>query len=74
MDREIRKSGLNLVLAGVIGLLFFWLTDPVHGIGHKTFDNPIDAMNEAWIGTAAGVIVSAGILLLGIWIMTRRPT
>jgi len=74
MDREIRKSGLNLIAAGGLGLLFFWLTDPVYGIGHKNFDNPVDAMNEAWIGTVAGIIVSAGILISGIWIMTRRPT
>jgi hypothetical protein len=74
MDREIRKSGLNLVLAGLLGLLFFWLTDPVHGIGHKTFDNPVDAMNEASLGTLAGILGSAFILLLGLWIMTRRPT
>ena len=74
MNREIRKSGINLVLAGGLGVLFFWLTDPVHGIGRKNFDNPIDAMNEAWIGTLAGITVSAGILLLGLWIMTRRST
>jgi hypothetical protein len=74
MDREIRKSGLNLVLAGLLGLLFFWLTDPVHGIGHKNFDNPVDAMNEASLGTLAGILGSAFILLLGVWIMTRRPT
>jgi len=74
MDREIRKSGLNLVLAGILGLLFFWLTDPVHGIGHKNFDNPVDAMNEASLGTLAGILGSAFILLLGVWIMTRRPT
>ena len=74
MDREIRKSGLSLVLAGALGVAFFWLTDPVYGIGHKNFDNPVDAMNEAWIGTLAGVVVSAGILLLGLWTMTRRST
>jgi hypothetical protein len=74
MDRQIRKSGLNLVVSGGLGILFFWLTDPIHGIGRKNFDNPIDAMNEAWIGTLAGITLSAGILLLGLWIMTRRST
>jgi hypothetical protein len=75
MDREIRKSGLSLVLAGALGIGFFWLTDPVHGVAaRKNFDNPVDAMNEAWIGTLAGVVVSAGILLLGLWTMTRRST
>ena len=74
MDREIRKSGLNLILAGTLGLLFFWLTDPVHGIGHKNFDNPVDAMNEASLGTFAGIAISLAILLLGLWMMTRRST
>jgi hypothetical protein len=74
MDRQIRNSGLKLALSGALGVLFFWLTDPVYGIGHKKFDNPVDAMNEASLGTLAGVIGSAGILLLGLWIMTRRPT
>jgi len=74
MDHQIKKSGRNLVIAGGLGILFFWLTDPVHGIVHKVVDNPIDAMNEAWLGTLAGIVISAGILLLGLWIMTRRPT
>jgi hypothetical protein len=74
MDREIKKSGLNLALAGVLGILFFWLTDPVYGVGRKNFDNPVDAMNEASLGTLAGIIGSLAILLLGLWIMTRRTT
>ena len=74
MDREIKKSGLKLALAGVVGVLFFWLTDPIYGVGRKNFDNPIDALNEASLGTLAGVAVSAAILILGLWIMTRRPT
>jgi hypothetical protein len=74
MDREIKKSGLNLALAGGLGALFFWLTDPVYGFIHKTFDNPVDAMNEASLGTFAGIAVSLAILFLGLWIMTRRST
>ena len=74
MDREIKKSGLNLALAGLVGVLFFWLTDPVYGLGRKNFDGIIDAMNEASLGTMAGVAGSVAVLLLGLWIMTRRPT
>ena len=33
MDREKRKSGLSLAFAGLVGMLFFWLTDPVWGVG-----------------------------------------
>lgn len=74
MDRQIKKSGLKLALAGLIGVLFFWLTDPVWGVGRKNFDNPIDAMNEASLGTIAGVAGSLAVLLLGIWVSMRRPT
>jgi hypothetical protein len=74
MDQEIKKSGIKLALAGGLGALFFWLTDPVHGIIHKNFDNPVDAMNEASLGTMAGIVGSLAVLVLGLWIMTRRPT
>ena len=73
MDKQIRKSGIKLAIAGVIGVLFFWLTDPVHGIGRKNFDNIVDAMNEASLGTMAGIAGSIVVLLIGLWIMTRRP-
>ncbi|HEY7116276.1 MAG TPA: hypothetical protein VH475_06810 [Tepidisphaeraceae bacterium] len=74
MDRQIKKSGLNLILAGVLGVLFFWLTDPIFGIGHKNFENPVDAMNEASLGTIAGIAGSVALLALGLWMMTRKPT
>ena len=74
MDREIRRSALNLAAAGVMGVLFFWLTDPVWGVGPKKFDNAVDAMNEAWLGTVAGIAGSVAALLIGLWIATRRTT
>jgi hypothetical protein len=75
MDREIKKSGMNLVLAGVLGVLFFWLTDPVYGLARRSAgENVIDAMNEASLGTLAGITGSAAVLLIGVWIMTRRST
>ena len=90
MDRVIRKSGLNLALAGARGVLFFWLTDPVWGVagmGRKALpksmaaetpgmmsSNPIDAMNEASMGTTVGVVGSGAVLVFGLWIATRRTT
>ena len=74
MDREIKKSGLNLMLAGVLGVLFFLLTDPIMGVGRKNFPNPVDAMNEASLGTLAGIAGSLALLVLGLWMMTRKPT
>jgi hypothetical protein len=74
MDREIKKSGLSLILAGALGVLFFWLTDPIMGVGRKNFPNPVDAMNEASLGTMAGIAGSVALLALGLWMMTRKPT
>jgi hypothetical protein len=76
MDREIRRSGLKLAIAGVLGVLFFWLTDPVWGFFKPAHarESPVDAMNEALIGTTVGIVGSAVVLLLGLWIATRRPT
>ena len=74
MDRQNRKSGLKLAAAGAIGVLFFWLTDPIYGVGRKNFDNPVDARNEAMIGTTVGVTGSAVALVFGLWIATRRST
>ena len=74
MDRAIKKSGINLALAGVGGVLFFWLTDPVYGLGRKNFDGIIDAMNEASLGTLTGIAGSTAVLVLGLWMMTRRTT
>ena len=74
MDREIKKSGLSLILAGGLGVLFFWLTDPIMGVGRKNFPNPVDAMNEASLGTLAGIAGSVALLALGLWMMTRKPT
>jgi hypothetical protein len=74
MDREIKKSGLSLICAGAVGLVFFWLTDPIMGVGRKNFPNPVDAMNEASLGTLAGIAGSVALLALGLWMMTRKPT
>lgn len=68
-----RRSGLSLVFAGLVGALYFWLTDPRYGLWHPTGDNVIDAANQAQIGTFVGVAASLFILLLGLWLLTRRP-
>ena len=70
----MKRSGWALALAGIIGVAFFWATDPRLGI--EPFrgrpDNLVDAVNEALIGTAVGIVGSVAILLVGLWLMTRR--
>jgi hypothetical protein len=66
------RSGLSLVIAGVIGLLFFWATDPRSLLGRWLVGGEIDAANQAWVGTLVGLTGSAAVLLLGLWLLTRR--
>jgi hypothetical protein len=72
----MRKSGLMLALAGALGVLFFWATDPRYG-WLKTWagaDNAVDASNQALTGTLVGIAGSVVVLLIGLWVVLRRPT
>jgi hypothetical protein len=68
-----RRSGLSLVVAGLLGVGFFWATDPRYGLMHQTGENLIDAVKEARIGTFVGVGGSIAVLMIGLWLLTRRP-
>ena len=69
---------MSLVIAGLLGIGFFWLTDPRYGAfpqrSASAGDNVIDAMRHASTGTFIGVAGSALVLLIGLWLMTRRAT
>ena len=90
MTRSTRRSGLVLAVLGLLGGLFFWLTDPRlgpegrrdpqgGGVRHWLYrlrgssDNPVDAANTAWLGTAVGIAGSTAVLATGVWLLTRRP-
>jgi hypothetical protein len=71
--KEARRSGLSLVLAGMLGIGCFWATDPRWGI----FDRPgssqlVQAINEAAPGTYVGIAGSALVAMIGLWLMMRR--
>ena len=68
-----RRSGFSLVVAGLLCLAYFWLTDPRYGLRQPAGDNVIDAANQAQIGTLLGVAASVLMLLTGLWLLTRRP-
>jgi hypothetical protein len=70
----MRRNGWTLILAGVLGALFFWLTDPRYGYAKLWSGsvNPIDASNEAFFGTVVGVVCSVALLLIGVWLMRRK--
>ena len=67
-----RRSGLSLVFAGLLGGLFFWLTDPRYGFMHPSGENLVDAANQAQIGTIVGIAGSAAVLIIGLWLLTRK--
>ena len=90
MARASRRYGLAFLLAGAMGALFFWATDPrfgpsVHRLpaGHLDWryylfvlrgspDNIVDAANLALWSTVVGLGGSLALLLVGLWLLTRR--
>jgi hypothetical protein len=74
MSKSTRMSGLGLVLAGLLGLAFFYLTDPRWGwLGRRSAgDDAIDAVHQLAPGTIVGLAGSGIVLLIGLWLATRR--
>jgi uncharacterized membrane protein len=71
-----RRPGGSLLFSGLAGVAFFWLTDPRYGWARLPVvaagDNPIDAAHYMLAGTAVGVVGSVVLLMIGLWLMTRR--
>jgi hypothetical protein len=64
-----------LILAGLLGIAFFILTDPRSGLSKRNAgENPIDAVHNASTATYVGVAGSGAVLMIGLWLMTRRAT
>jgi hypothetical protein len=72
MTHRRKTSGIWLALAGLLGIAFFWLTDPKYGFAGQVGRVSIDQINEAWPGTLIGAAGSALVLLIGLWLMTRK--
>jgi hypothetical protein len=74
MPRFTRRSGLSLVLVGLIGAIFFWITDPRYGLAlhWNHADNPIDLANWQFPGTVVGVGGSLVVLSAGLYLLTRK--
>jgi hypothetical protein len=72
----MKRSGWSLVLAGLLGALFFWATDPRYGwIGQLLAPEAVvDAANQSYVGTLIGLAGSGIVLLIGLWLLTRRST
>ena len=72
----MRTGPLKLVCLGLLGVAFFWLTDPRLGVaargGGPSPTNVIDAMHAAWPGTLVGLAGSAAAALIGLVLLARR--
>ena len=65
---------MGLFCAGIIGLLFFWLTDPRVLTARNATNELIERANEARIGTTVGLVGSALVVCIGIWLVLRKAT
>jgi hypothetical protein len=72
MTRDTKRSGISLLVVGLLGVLFFWATDPLNGIVANRSATPIDAVHDARTGTYVGVIGSGVVLAIGVWLLTKR--
>jgi hypothetical protein len=76
MRRVSRRSGFSLVLVGMLGVVFFWITDPRYGLALRWSkgENPIDLANEHFPGTIVGLAGSLLIFLIGVYLLSSRAT
>lgn len=76
MRRFNRRSGFSLVLVGLLGVAFFWITDPRYGLALQWShgENPVDLANWHFLGTVVGVAGSMLVLMIGLYLLSRKVT
>ena len=90
LTHTTRRSGFTLVVLGLLGAGFFWMTDPRCGwpIGlasagwyeprhwlallRGSSGNMIDAAHESSVTTVIGLGGAALVLMVGVYLMSRR--
>ena len=76
MKTRMKRTGLVLVVVGLLAFAFFLATDVAlvpqwaQKIGWS--DNQVDAARDARFGTIIGVAGSWAIILSGLWLLARR--
>jgi|FrelakmetLWP11LW_1041352.scaffolds.fasta_scaffold00868_4 hypothetical protein len=70
----MKRSGLSLVIAGVLGIAFFLATDPHFDIIRwwRSSSGVVDAAHQALAGTVVGLAGSLVVLCVGLWLLSRR--
>jgi hypothetical protein len=71
-----RRSGYSLVVVGVLGIVFFWVTDPRYGMALRWSrgENPVYLANQHFPGTIVGLAGSLLVLLIGVYLLSRKVT
>lgn len=74
MPRFNRRSGYSLVVVGVLGIIFFWISDPHWGLAlhWSRGENPIDLANQQFPGTVVGLAGSLLVLLIGLYLLAKK--
>jgi len=74
MNIRNRRSGALLVLTGLLGALFFWLTDHRFGLASHLARTPssVDEANQAFTGTVIGIAGSLIVFCIGLWLVARK--
>jgi len=90
LTRTTRRSGFILVVLGLLGAGFFWLTDPrcawLAGLASAGWYSPrhwlallrsssgnmVDAAHESYVVTCIGLGGAALVLIVGLYLMSRR--
>ena len=72
----MKRSGLILVILGLVVLTFFLATDPtvlpqwMEEVGWPR--NQVDAVTDARWGTGIGLVGSLAIVVTGLWLLVRK--
>lgn len=69
----MKRSGVTLALAGLVGMGLFWLTDPRYSpFASCNTDAILDAARQSAPGTVVGFAGCAIALCMGLYLMARR--
>lgn len=70
MTKDTQRSGFHLLLIGLLGVVYFWATDPKLGLMRSTAT--VDAVHDAMWGTYVGLAVSGIVIVVGLWLLAKR--
>jgi len=73
MTRDTKRSGVSLLLVGLLGIAFFWATDPRFGVVRaEATGSPVDAVHDSTPGTYVGFAGSGIVVAVGVWLLMKR--